>query len=53
MILLAHWGGIEAFKPPVHTGELFLAEMMAEKSVPPMDEPAGEAWDEASSLTDQ
>ena len=53
MLLLAHWGGIEAFKPPVHTGELFLAEMMAEKSVPPMDEPAGEAWDEASSLTDQ
>ena len=53
MLLLAHWGDIDAFKPPVHAGGFSLAEMMAEEFVPPVNEPAGEAWNEASSLTDQ
>lgn len=52
-LLLDHWGDIEAFKPPVHAGGFSLAEMMAEEFVPPVNEPAGEAWNEASSLTAQ
>ena len=51
MLLLDHWGDIEAFKPPVHAGGFSLAEMMAEEFVPPTDEPAGEAWYEAHSLS--
>ena len=51
MLLLAHWGDIEAFKPPVHAGGFSLADMMAEEFVPPTDEPAGEAWYEAQALT--
>ena len=51
MLLLDHWGDIEAFKPPVHAGGFSLAEMMAEEFVPPTDEPAGEAWYEAQALT--
>ena len=51
MLLLAHWGDIDAFKPPVHAGGFSLAEMMAEEFVPPTDEPAGEAWYEAQALT--
>ena len=53
MLLLAHGGDIDAFKPPVHAGGFSLAEMMAEEFVPPVNEPAGDAWNEASSLTDQ
>ena len=52
-LLLAHWGDVEAFKPPVPAAPISLAEMMAEEFVPPTDEPAGDAWNEASSLTDQ
>ena len=51
MLLLAHWGDIDAFKPPVHAGGFSAAEMMAEEFVPPTDEPAGEAWYEAQALT--
>ena len=51
MLLLAHWGDIDAFKPPVHAGEFSLAEMMAEEFVPPTGEPAGDAWHEAQALT--
>ncbi len=51
MLLLAHWGDIEAFKPPVHAGGFSLADMMAEEIVPPTDETAGEAWYEAQALT--
>ncbi|QNI82252.1 AAA domain protein [Synechococcus sp. RS9907] len=53
MLLLSHWGDVEAFKPPVLAAPVSLAEMMAEEFVPPVNEPAGEAWNEASSLTDQ
>ncbi|MDC3010025.1 AAA family ATPase [Synechococcus sp. AH-736-G20] len=51
MLLLAHWGDIDAFKPPVHAGGFSLADMKAEEFVPPTDEPAGEAWYEAQALT--
>ena len=51
MLLLDHWGDIEAFKPPVHACGFSLAEMMADEFVPPTDEPAGEAWNEAHSLS--
>ena len=51
MLLLAHWGDIDAFNPPVHAGGFSLADMMAEDFVPPTDEPAGEAWYEAQALT--
>ena len=51
MLLLAHWGDIDAFKPPVNAGGFSLAEMMAEEFVPPTDEPAGAAWYEAQTLT--
>lgn len=51
MLLLDHWGDIDAFKPPVHAGGFSLADMMAEEFVPPTDEPAGEAWYEAQALT--
>lgn len=53
MLLLDHWGDIEAFKPPVHAGGFSLAEMMAEEFVPPTDEPAGEAWYEAQALSQE
>ena len=51
MLLLAHWGDIEAFKPLVHAGGFSLAEMMAEEFVPPTYEPAGDAWYKAQALT--
>ena len=51
MLLLAHWGDVEAFKPPALAAPVSLAEMMAEEFVPPTDEPAGEAWYEAQALT--
>ena len=51
MLLLAHWGDVEAFKPPVPAAPISLAEMMAEEFVPPTDETAGEAWYEAQALT--
>ena len=51
MLLLAHWGDIDAYKPPVHAGGFSLAEMMAEEFVPPTGEPAGDAWHEAQALT--
>ena len=51
MLLLAHWGDIDAFKPPVHAGGFSLADMMAEEFVPPTDEPAGVAGYEAQALT--
>ena len=51
MHLLAHWGDIDAFKPPVHAGGFSLAEMMAEEFVPTTDEAAGEAWYEAQALS--
>ena len=51
MLLLANWGDIDAFKPPVHAGGFSLAELKAEEFVPPTDEPAGKAWYEAQALT--
>ncbi len=51
MLLLAHWGDIDAFKPPVLAAPVSLAEMMAEEFVPTTDEPAGKAWYEAQALT--
>ena len=51
MLLLTHWGDIDAFKPPVHAGGFSAAEIMAEEFVPPTDEPAGLAWYEAQALT--
>ena len=38
MLLLAHWGDIDAFKPPVHAGGFSLAVMKAEEFVPPTDD---------------
>ena len=53
MLLVAHWGDINAFRPQVPPPAVSLAEMMTEDFVAPVNQPAGDAWHEASTLTDQ
>ena len=50
MLLIDHWGDVDAFKPPVQSPTFSLAEMMAKDFEVPAGKPAGQAYYAALSL---